>query len=126
MDIEGANLKGTKANIDPQKVKGKSLFKTNLSGLDLSKKDFSSVLIVNANLENTKANIDPQKIFDKSLYNTNVCGLKFDNVYFNNVNIIGTKFSKDIKIKKYPIRYILKMLIIEIKINISDLLFELF
>ena len=83
-------------------------------------------MIVNANLENTKANIDPQKIFDKSLYNTNVCGLKFDNVYFNNVNIIGTKFSKDIKIKKYPIRYILKMLIIEIKINISDLLFELF
>lgn len=53
----GANLEGTMANIDPQKILNKSLFTTNCKGLNFEGKDFTGVEVTCANLEETHADL---------------------------------------------------------------------
>ena len=57
MDIRGCNLKGTNARINPQKIKYKSLYKTNLEGIDMSGMDFTGVDVWKCNLKNTGADL---------------------------------------------------------------------
>lgn len=87
MNIAGKDFSYTNANIDPQKVYGKSLFYTNLEGIDLSDKDFTDVFIEGANLNDTKANIDPQLIAHKSLYDTKLRGIRLRKKSFQDVDI---------------------------------------
>ncbi len=79
MDVSYTNFKDSNANIDPQMVKGKKLYKANLQNCNMVGKDFTGVNIQGANLENTNAQINPQLIKEKSLYRTNVKGCTFIN-----------------------------------------------
>ena len=90
------NLKGTHANIDPQKVKNKSLCFANLERLNMKDKLFDGVNIIGCNLKNTNANIDPDKVYNKNLtifnknnntkHNTNLFLFK-DNTYYKYIDI---------------------------------------
>jgi len=87
IDITLHDFEGTNINIDPQKVKNKSLYGINLKGIDLSGKDFTDVNIEYTNLEETKANINPQKLISKSLLGTNLKGIDLSNADFTGVDI---------------------------------------
>lgn len=87
MNVAGKDFSYTNANIDPQKVHGKTLFYTNLEGIDLSDKNFDGVLIEGANLIETKANIDPQLVNKKSLYGTKLKGIRLRNKSLKDVDI---------------------------------------
>ncbi len=70
VDIRGANLENTNAQIDPQLVYAKNLQGTNLKGIDLSNKSFAQVWITGANLEGTNANLNPHinHSFENDIY----------------------------------------------------------
>lgn len=90
--FEGVNVAGkdfsyTNANIDPQTVHGKSLFYTNLKGIDLSYKNFDGVILEGANLEGTRANINPQTLKEKSLYDTKLKGIRLRDKSLKDVDI---------------------------------------
>lgn len=87
ISVEGKDFSYTNVEIDPQIVARKSLYYTNLEGVDLSDKNFEGVFIEGANLEGTKANIDPQLISYKSLYYTKLKGIKLRRKSFENVDV---------------------------------------
>ena len=87
LNVAGKDFSYTNANINPQKVLYKSLYYTNLEGVDLSDKNFDGVFIEGANLINTKANIDPQLVFEKSLYDTKLEGISLNDKSFKDVDI---------------------------------------
>jgi len=87
INVAGKDFSYTNANIDPQKVHEKSLYYTNLEGIDLSEKNFEGVFIEGANLNDTKANIDPQLVGEKSLYDTKLKGISLRNKSFKDVEI---------------------------------------
>ena len=87
LNIAGKDFSHTNANIDPQKILGKSLYYTNLEGINLSDKNFDGVFIEGANLYDTKANIDPQLIKEKSLFDTNLKGLNLRGKSLKDVDI---------------------------------------
>lgn len=62
VNVEGAVLEGTGAEINPQTICCNSLLGTNCKGLDLKNKSFDNCIIDGANLDYTNANIDPQKL----------------------------------------------------------------
>ncbi len=72
INIEYANLENTNAQIDPQLIYKKSLYHTNLKGLDLSHANFYGVDIWGANLEATGAIINPHTVDAKIIYGTNL------------------------------------------------------
>ncbi len=80
IDVTDKNFKDSNANIDPQTVKGKTLYNTNLQNCNMAGKDFTGVDIQGANLENTNAQIDPQRIEEKALNNANLKGCTFINL----------------------------------------------
>ncbi len=101
VDIERANLENTGAQIDPQRIKRKDLYCTNVKGctfinqssLDSMKTepaDFTDVILMNANLEDTGAQIDPQLITRKALFDANLKGLDLSHADFTDVAIQGT------------------------------------
>jgi len=87
LNVAGKDFSYTNANIDPQTVHSKSLFYTNLEGIDLSDKNFDGVFIEGANLIDTKANIDPQLVGEKSLYDTKLKRIRLRNKSFKDVDI---------------------------------------
>lgn len=101
------------AKIDPQKVKNKNLYRTNLKNVDMHLYDFTDVEVERANLEGTGANIDPQRVKNKSLYNTNLAGLNLSDKEFDGVGVVGanlegtganidpqTVFTKDLRLTR--------------------------
>ena len=56
-NMENKDYSYTNINFDPQKIKNKSLYNTNLKGTDLFAKDFTDVDIRSANLNETSATI---------------------------------------------------------------------
>jgi len=87
LNIAGKDFSYTNANIDPQKIHGKSLYYTDLEGIDLRDKNFEGVFIEGANLIDTKAEIDPQTIAEKSLYDTKLKGIRLRKKSFKDVDI---------------------------------------
>lgn len=87
INVSGKDFSYTNANINPQKVYDKSLYYTNLEGIDLSDKNFDGVFIEGANLIDTKANIDPQLVGEKSLYDTKLKGIRLRNKSLKDVDI---------------------------------------
>jgi len=94
LDVMFLNLEGTGARINPQKVKSKSLYKTNLRGLNLSSANFYTVYIERANLEGTGAKIDPQTVSNKKLCYANLKGLDLSNADFTGVDIEGANLEE--------------------------------
>lgn len=87
INVAGKDFSYTNANIDPQKVHEKSLFYTNLEGIDLRDKNFDGVFVEGTNLIETKANIDPQLVSEKSLYDTKLKGINLRNKSFKDIDI---------------------------------------
>ena len=87
INVAGKDFSYTNANINPQKVLYKSLYYTNLEGIDMSDKDFKGVDIEGANLKGTKANIDPQEIDGRTLYDTKLKGIYLNGKSFKYIDI---------------------------------------
>ena len=94
VDIELADLSNTGAEIDPQLVKNKSLYDTNLENLDLSSKDFTNVVVEYACLKNTNATINVQQVREKSLQGANLLGVTIVGD-FNKVDITESIFDRN-------------------------------
>ena len=79
VSFEGKNmagislLDGTNANIDPQTVKGKTIYGSNFKDIDMSGKNFDGVCIEEANLSNTNSLIELDKL-NGSIEGTNLNG----------------------------------------------------
>lgn len=98
IDIRYRNLSCTNAEIDPQEIWGKSLEKTNLSGLNLKGKSFKGVLIRGANLSDTKATININEVYNKDIKDANLTGCKMIDIKEEQKLNLETDY---IKAKKY-------------------------
>lgn len=90
--VHQSDFSNTNVDIDPQKIKNKNLYNTNLENVDMSDKDFTGVNLLCTNLKNTNANIAPQKIERRDLRYANLGGLDFTGKSFDEVYIEGTQF----------------------------------
>ncbi len=89
-DVREFDFSNCNVVIDPQKVRDRDLYGTNLENVDMSLYDFTDVDVRAANLKGTKAHVDPQKVYDKSLENTILEGLDMSEYDFTYVSICGT------------------------------------
>lgn len=102
-NVEGIDFTETDVNIDPQRVKNKSLKKTILNGLDFSGKSFEGVNVEGANFTGAlNVNLDPQKIKKRSLRGTILSGINFKDKSFDKVIVVETNFTDAINVDLDP------------------------
>lgn len=98
IDVRFINFEGTNVDIDPQLVKDKSFYKTNLRGIMMAGKNFVGVNVEYVNLENTYAYFNPQQLNPSSLKGTNIRGLYLSDQNFDNIDLNETIMDDNIDV----------------------------
>ena len=98
-------------NLDPQKVKYKTLGNAKLGEIDFKGKSFDDVYVFGANFTDAEnVNLDPQTVKDKTLAHTNLCGIDFEGKSFDGVYIAGADFRGALNVKINPQKLLFKSL----------------
>ena len=98
-------------NLDPQKVKYKTLGNAKLGEIDFKGKSFDDVYVFGADFTDAKnINLNPQTVNNKTLAYTNLCGIDFEEKSFDGVYIAGADFTGTLNVKINPQKLLFKSL----------------